>query len=93
MQITQTNPLTFEDEVFEIDDFQHKLATEIKQVLDKHIKIPNFSLENYQMIYPVNVTDIIVDDNKLHIGFMQERKLGDTASKYKITIEKMNTNV
>jgi hypothetical protein len=93
MKITQTNPLTFEDEVFEIDDYQHKLAVDIKEALEKHIETPVFALEESNITYPINVTQIIVQDNKLNIGYMRERKLGGKVSKYKITVEKMNSDV
>lgn len=93
MRITQTNPLTFEDEIFDIDDYQHSIASDIKEVLEKRVVMPVFELDKDMPPNPAHVTEIIVNDDKLCIGFMKPRKFGETAVKYRITIEKINTNV
>ena len=75
------SPQTFETSVQEFEDFHFELAERIKKILEE-IKDMDISF----------ITNVISNEeaNKLMIGIMKTRKIGQEISeKYRITIEKI----
>jgi len=82
-KITFIDPGTFEQKVFEFDDFHYAIAEEIQKAFSEK------TCDDYLNV--LYVTPIIsnVDGDKLNIGVTKDRKIGETAERYRITIEKV----
>jgi len=90
MEFLQKDELTFENKLYKVDDFQMHIAERIMNVLNQ---IKEENRENKQ--FPPSTFGIIASDGgvKLNLAYMLERNLNDVAQKYRITIEKINTDV
>jgi hypothetical protein len=90
MEFLQTDELTFENKLYKVDDFQMNLAQRIMDVLNQ-VKEENRGDKQF----PPSTFGIIASDGgvKLNLAYMLERNLNDVAQKYRITIEKINTDV
>ena len=90
MEFLQRDEQTFENKLYKVDDFQMELAEKIMKLIEQ-TKEDNRGEKQF----PPSTYGIIASDGgiKLNLGYMLGRDLNDSAQKYKITIEKMNTNV